>query len=97
MNEYRRIIHKKNVITWTMTMVLLVLGYFSYQDLPRLEDPEFAIKDAVIVTPYPGRLTRRGGKRGHRKDRKGRPGNGPAQTGGVLLSRGLSTVKVNQG
>ena len=45
---------KKSVITWTMAVVMLVLGYFSYMDLPRLEDPEFAIKDAVIVTPYPG-------------------------------------------
>jgi multidrug efflux pump subunit AcrB len=45
---------KKNVITWTLTVVLLVLGYFAYENLPRLEDPEFAIKDAVVVTPYPG-------------------------------------------
>lgn len=45
---------KKSVITWTLTVVMLVLGYLAYKDLPRLEDPEFAIKDAVIVTPYPG-------------------------------------------
>ena len=45
---------KKSVITWTMTFVLLLLGYFAYMGLPRLEDPEFAIKEAVILTPYPG-------------------------------------------
>ena len=45
---------KKSVITWTITVVMLVLGYLSYMDLPRLEDPEFAIKNAVIITPYPG-------------------------------------------
>ena len=45
---------KKSVITWTLTLVMLALGYLSYMDLPRLEDPEFAIKNAVIVTPYPG-------------------------------------------
>ena len=45
---------KKSVITWTLTFVLLVLGYYSYEGLPRLEDPEFAIKDAVVITPYPG-------------------------------------------
>ncbi len=45
---------KKSVITWTMTFVMLVLGYFAYVGLPRLEDPEFAIKEAVILTPYPG-------------------------------------------
>ncbi|RLB71073.1 MAG: AcrB/AcrD/AcrF family protein [Deltaproteobacteria bacterium] len=45
---------KKSVITWTMTFVILVLGFFAYQGLPRLEDPEFAIKNATIITPYPG-------------------------------------------
>lgn len=45
---------KKSVITWTATVVTLVLGFLAYQDLPRLEDPEFAIKDAVIMTAYPG-------------------------------------------
>jgi multidrug efflux pump subunit AcrB len=45
---------KKNVITWTLTALLLIVGYYSYQNLPRLEDPEFAIKEAVVVTQYPG-------------------------------------------
>ncbi len=45
---------KKPVTTWTLTVVMLVLGYLSYVDLPRLEDPEFAIKNAVIITQYPG-------------------------------------------
>jgi len=45
---------KKSTITWTMTILLLVVGYYAYQGLPRLEDPEFAIKEAVIVTPFPG-------------------------------------------
>ena len=45
---------KKNVITWTLTIVLLFLGVLSYQSLSRLEDPEFAIKDAVVITQYPG-------------------------------------------
>ena len=45
---------KKSVITWTLTVLICVLGYFSYQGLPRLEDPEFAIKEAVVITPYPG-------------------------------------------
>ncbi|MHC4236080.1 MAG: efflux RND transporter permease subunit, partial [Planctomycetota bacterium] len=45
---------KKSVITWTMTALLLVVGMNSFTQLPRLEDPEFTIKDAVISTPYPG-------------------------------------------
>ena len=45
---------KKSTITWTLTILLLVVGYFAYQGLPRLEDPEFAIKEALIITPFAG-------------------------------------------
>jgi len=45
---------KHRTISWVMTVMLLVGGYFSYQSLGRLEDPEFTIKDAVIYTAYPG-------------------------------------------
>ncbi len=44
----------KKIITWTLTVLILLMGYFSYKDLPRLEDPEFAIKNAIIITPYFG-------------------------------------------
>lgn len=45
---------KKSVITITLTIVLIYAGFKSFQSLPRLEDPEFTIKEAVILTPYPG-------------------------------------------
>ena len=45
---------EKNVITWTLTLGLLVGGWLSFQGLARLEDPEFTIKSAIITTPYPG-------------------------------------------
>jgi len=45
---------RKNVITWTMTVILVGAGMTAFNNLPRLEDPEFTIKNAVIVTPYPG-------------------------------------------
>ncbi|MEM1059618.1 MAG: efflux RND transporter permease subunit [Verrucomicrobiota bacterium] len=45
---------KHRTISWVMTVMLLVGGYFSYTGLGRLEDPEFTIKDAIIYTPYPG-------------------------------------------
>jgi multidrug efflux pump subunit AcrB len=36
-------------------MALAVLGGFlAYRSLGRLEDPEFTIKEALIITPYPG-------------------------------------------
>ena len=45
---------QKSVITWVITILLLVVGVISFNNLSRLEDPEFTIKDAVIITPYPG-------------------------------------------
>jgi multidrug efflux pump subunit AcrB len=42
---------QKSVITWVMIVLLLVVGWESYQSLSRLEDPEFTIKEAVIITP----------------------------------------------
>jgi multidrug efflux pump subunit AcrB len=45
---------RKNVITISLTLVLLIAGITSFKNLSRLEDPEFTIKEAVITTPYPG-------------------------------------------
>jgi multidrug efflux pump subunit AcrB len=44
----------KKVVTWALTAVLVVAGLMVYQNLPRLEDPEFTIKEAIVATPYPG-------------------------------------------
>ena len=45
---------RHSVITWVMTIVVAVAGVFAFQGLPRLEDPEFTIKEALVFTPYPG-------------------------------------------
>jgi len=45
---------KRSVISWMFAVLLLVGGIISYSDLGRLEDPEFTIKEAMIVTTYPG-------------------------------------------
>ncbi|MCP4686475.1 MAG: efflux RND transporter permease subunit, partial [Desulfobacterales bacterium] len=45
---------KKSVITWVLTILLVVVGAASFFNLSWLEDPEFTIKEAVIMTPYPG-------------------------------------------
>ena len=45
---------RKSLVTWVMIVLFLVVGWSSFQQLSRLEDPEFTIKDAVITTPYPG-------------------------------------------
>lgn len=45
---------EKRVISALCTLLILVLGYIAYVSLPRFEDPEFVIRQAQIITPYPG-------------------------------------------
>jgi multidrug efflux pump subunit AcrB len=45
---------RKSVIAWVATVLVLVGGYLSYERLGRFEDPEFIIRQAVVVTAYPG-------------------------------------------
>lgn len=45
---------EKKTITWVMTLLMVGVGIVSFNSLSRLEDPEFTIKEAVIITPYPG-------------------------------------------
>jgi multidrug efflux pump subunit AcrB len=45
---------ERRVITLVLTFVMLGAGLVAYQGLSRLEDPEFTIKEALVITPYPG-------------------------------------------
>jgi multidrug efflux pump subunit AcrB len=45
---------QKKTITSVFTAVLLFAGIMAFQSLSRLEDPEFTIKDALVITSYPG-------------------------------------------
>ncbi len=45
---------RNKTVTFVFAVLLMVLGIISLSRLPRLEDPEFTIKDALIVTTYPG-------------------------------------------
>jgi len=40
--------------SWLVTLILLVGGIFAFFDLGRLEDPQFTLKKAMIITQYPG-------------------------------------------
>ena len=44
----------KPVNTWLLVLVCLLGGLWALLTLPQLEDPEFTIKEAIIVTPYSG-------------------------------------------
>ena len=85
---------KKSVITWTLTLVILVLGYFSYMGLPRLEDPEFAIKNAVILTPYPGASPKEVEEEVTDQIEKACQELGQLKRVESYSARGLSTVKI---
>lgn len=45
---------EKRLISAVATLLILAAGYFAYMSLPRFEDPEFIIRQAQIITPYPG-------------------------------------------
>jgi multidrug efflux pump subunit AcrB len=45
---------KKSTITWVLTILMVVVGAKSFFNLSWLEDPEFTIKEAAVLTPYPG-------------------------------------------
>lgn len=44
----------RKVISWMFALLLLVGGSFSFFSLGQLEFPEFTIKNALVVTAYPG-------------------------------------------
>lgn len=46
-------IHNKTV-TWMFVLLLALGGFFSFNSLGRLEDPNFTIKQAMIFYNYPG-------------------------------------------
>src|SRR5262245_1534328 len=43
-----------NRVVFVALALAIVGGYLAYRQMGRLEDPEFTIKEALIVTPYPG-------------------------------------------
>ncbi|MCW1718098.1 efflux RND transporter permease subunit [Pseudoalteromonas sp. A3] len=45
---------EKKVISWMFALLLLIGGSVSYFDLGQLEDPEFTLKTAMVITMYPG-------------------------------------------
>ena len=45
---------EKRLVSALLTLLILGAGYFAYGNLPRFEDPEFIIRQAQVITPYPG-------------------------------------------
>jgi len=85
---------RKKTVTLTMTVVAVVAGLISYLNLPRLEDPEFTIKQARIITTYPGASTQEVEKEVTEKLEEAVQEMGQLKRVESRSTRGLSTVTV---
>jgi multidrug efflux pump subunit AcrB len=45
---------KRPIIFWSFVVGILLMGMFSYINMPKLEDPAVAVKQASVVLVYPG-------------------------------------------
>src|SRR5262252_6450495 len=45
---------KYNRVVFVAMAMAVMGGFVAYLNLGRLEDPEFTIKQALVITPYPG-------------------------------------------
>ncbi len=45
---------KNKATTYFVTVLLFIAGIAAFNGLGQLEDPEFSVKTALVVTPYPG-------------------------------------------
>ena len=45
---------RNRVISWMIALIFLIGGINAFLGLGRLEDPAFTIKDAMVITSYPG-------------------------------------------
>ncbi|RME73594.1 MAG: efflux RND transporter permease subunit, partial [Verrucomicrobia bacterium] len=52
--DLARLSIQKPVLTWLLVFGALIGGWIGYLKVGRLEDPAFTIKEAVVITPYPG-------------------------------------------
>ncbi|MDR2011293.1 MAG: efflux RND transporter permease subunit [Bacteroidales bacterium] len=44
----------RKTLFWAFIVALIAGGIYAYIKMPKLEDPLIAVKQAVIITPYPG-------------------------------------------
>lgn len=52
--DFARYAIDRPVNTWLFILILLLGGLWGILTLGRLEDPAFTLKQAIVVTPYPG-------------------------------------------
>ena len=45
---------RRPVLFWSLMAAILIAGVLSFMQMPKLEDPAVAVKQAMVVVPYPG-------------------------------------------
>lgn len=45
---------KNRLLIYTLTIIAIIYGFVTYEKMGKLQDPEFTIKDALVITNYPG-------------------------------------------
>lgn len=45
---------RNKVVTWLITIIFVGGGLMAYENIGKLEDPKFTIKEAKVITYYPG-------------------------------------------
>jgi len=45
---------RKRTVTWSLSVAVLILGWLAFSNLPRLMEPDLSVREALVVTPYPG-------------------------------------------
>lgn len=45
---------KRPTLFWSLMMGILLAGIFAFTRMPKLEDPAVAVKQAMVMVPYPG-------------------------------------------
>lgn len=54
MQKFIKYFLKNKAVTWLLLVLILAGGVFSYAKMGKLEDAPFTIKQALVLTPYPG-------------------------------------------
>ena len=54
MQKFIKYFLKNKAVTWLLLVLILAGGLFPYAKMGKLEDAPFTIKQALVLTPYPG-------------------------------------------
>lgn len=54
MNRITRFFMKRRTLFWSLMFGILLAGVLSFLWMPKLEDPAVAVKQVMVIVPYPG-------------------------------------------